>query len=269
MENSMDRRIVRRLVSTIVVALVSSVMLSAFQFSPMEQTFSPTGAGNTKTYTIVNDSEDTIAVQISALTRSHNINGEEVNAPADAYFSITPNKCLIPPQTSQVVRVQYRGTSTVTRELSFRIKAEQILYSKGKAADNQSMFNFLYIFSTSAYVEPSQKIERIALRKVAPSTKEVTVTDKDGKASQHLENTMAITISNLGTVHQKMINPTFAVMDSKGNKVLLSGDEATAGLSGSNILAGETVTLQIPWPIVLSRDSGTTYKFSNIKYGED
>lgn len=265
----MKTNIFKKLGAIAFVSLISTVALFAFQFSPMEQTFTPTGAGNTKTYTIVNDSADTIAVQISALTRTQDANGNEQNTPADAYFSIVPNKCIVPPQTSQIIRVQYRGTTTVTREMPFRIKAEQILYSKGKAADDKSMFNFLYIFSSSAYVSPSKDIERVSLRKVAASEKTVTVTNEDGTTTESKEDTMAVTVSNIGTIHQKLINAKFAVMDSKGNKVLLDDDAELSGLTGSNILAGRTVTYQIPWPTILSRDPGVTYRFTNIDYGNN
>ena len=67
----------------------------AFQFSPLEQTFTPTGADSVKSYTIVNDSDDAIAVMVSALVRDQAENGEEINADASRYFSIVPYKIKI------------------------------------------------------------------------------------------------------------------------------------------------------------------------------
>ena len=113
----------RKMVLTIMVTLFAVSSLAAYQFSPLEQSFQPSGAESTKTYTIVNDSNDSIAISISALIRDQDAQGNEVNSPADAYFSIVPNKLVVPPQSSWVVRVQYRGPRTVTNELSFRLKA--------------------------------------------------------------------------------------------------------------------------------------------------
>ncbi|MGD1818055.1 MAG: fimbria/pilus periplasmic chaperone [Pleomorphochaeta sp.] len=248
-----------------ILTVFISADIFAFQFSPLEQTFSPTGAGNTKTYTIVNDSNDSIAVEITALTRSQDAQGVEINSPATQYFSIVPNKTIVKPQSSQLIRVQYRGPQTTTSELSFRIRAEQVPYSQGRNTEDNSMFNFLYVYTTSAYVEPSQVVERVAIRRVAPSYQIVEKTDDNGNVTREQQETMAVTLSNLGTVHQLLIDATLIVQDSKGNTVKLSGEKQLAGLTGTNILARKTVTLQIPWPSELSREDGVSYK-SNFDY---
>jgi fimbrial chaperone protein len=188
----------------LLILLLSSV--HAYQFSPLEQSFQPTGAESTKTYTIVNDSNDSIAISISALIRDQDAQGNEVNTPADAYFSIVPNKLVVPPQSSWVVRVQYRGPRTVTNELAFRLKAEQIPYSQGRASTDKGMFNFLYIYTTSLYVLPSRVVENVAIRSVAASTME------DGSPA------LAVTLANLGTVHQLLIS---AVVVSSTSKEIL------------------------------------------------
>src|SRR5690554_3499243 len=90
----------RKMVLTIMVTLFAVSSLAAYQFSPLEQSFQPSGAESTKTYTIVNDSNDSIAISISALIRDQDAQGNEVNSPADAYFSIVPNKLVVPPQSS-------------------------------------------------------------------------------------------------------------------------------------------------------------------------
>lgn len=98
----------RSIFLTVVLGVLLLTSVYAYQFSPLEQTFQPSGAESSKTYTIVNDSNDSIAISISALTRDQDAQGNEINAPADAYFSIVPNKLVVPPQSSWVVRVQYR-----------------------------------------------------------------------------------------------------------------------------------------------------------------
>lgn len=251
--NQCANKTMKKLVLTfgLLILLLSSV--HAYQFSPLEQSFQPTGAESTKTYTIVNDSNDSIAISISALIRDQDAQGNEVNTPADAYFSIVPNKLVVPPQSSWVVRVQYRGPRTVTNELAFRLKAEQIPYSQGRASTDKGMFNFLYIYTTSLYVLPSRVVENVAIRSVAASTME------DGSPA------LAVTLANLGTVHQLLISAVVEIKDSKGNSVVLQGAEALPGIDGMNILAKKTVTKNVPWPEGLSRDSGVTYQ-ATIKY---
>ena len=251
--NQSAKKSKKRVVLTLGLLLLIISSVHAYQFSPLEQSFQPTGAESTKTYTIVNDSNDSIAISISALIRDQDAQGNEVNTPADAYFSIVPNKLVVPPQSSWVVRVQYRGPRTVTNELSFRLKAEQIPYSQGRASTDKGMFNFLYIYTTSLYVLPSRVVENVAIRSVAASTMD------DGSPA------LAVTLANLGTVHQLLISAVVEIKDSKGNSVVLQGAEALPGIDGMNILAKKTVTKKVPWPEGLSRDSGVTYQ-ATIKY---
>lgn len=155
--------------AAIAMALLASSWLSAYQFSPLEQTFEPSGGGATRTYTIVNDSDDTIAVRISALTRDQDADGGETNSPATNYFSIRPANVLVGPQASQVVRVTYRGPRMTPNELAFRIKAEQVEYSKGRKAGGKRMFNFLYNYVTSAYIQPQRPTEKLSVSACRPS----------------------------------------------------------------------------------------------------
>lgn len=242
--------------SVVLLILIASLSsLYAYQFSPLEQVFQPSGAESTKTYTIVNDSNDSIAISISAQIRDQDAQGNEINTPADAYFSIVPNKLVVPPQSSWVVRVQYRGPRTVTNELSFRLKAEQIPYSQGKSSTDKGMFNFLYIYTTSLYVLPSKTVENVMVKSIAPSVAE------DGS------QTMAVTVTNVGTVHQLLVSSVLEVKDSTGNSVVLQGAEALPTLDGMNLLAKKSVTKQVPWPETLSRASGVTYQ-ATIKYSK-
>lgn len=229
------------------VLLCAASEVFAFQFSPLTQQFSVSGAEATRTYTVTNDSDEAIAVEVSALTRDQDALGNEVNKNAANYFSIQPAKAIIKPQSSLIIRVQYRGPKTVTRELSFRIKAEQVAYSQGRASTNQSMFNFLYIYNSSAYVAPSKVTERVVVTKTAAAD--------DGQ--------LAITLSNMGTVHQLLNDLVVNVQDGNGNMITITGVDALPGLSGSNLLAGKTVTKSIPWPEGLAK--GSTYK-ATISY---
>lgn len=237
--------------------------LFAFQFSPLTQEFDASGAGSAKTYTIVNDSDDPIAIQISALTRSQNSkNGDEINTPANNYFTIVHPKTIVQPQSSEIVRVLYKGPKTVNSELAFRIRAEQLPYSQGRNTDNNSMFNFLYVYTTSAYVKPSSIVKNVLVRKVSPSITVKQIEDEEGNTVEQEVETMAVTISNLGTVHQSLTDITLIVSDSTGKTVKLQGNEQLSGLLATNILAKKTITKQIPWPSELSRNAGVKYRYS-------
>jgi fimbrial chaperone protein len=226
----------RRSAICVLLLVCALVPLSAFQFSPLEQEFSPSGPNSTKTYTIVNDSDDIIAVEISALTRDMDSTGKEINTPAAAYFSIVPSKVLVRPQSSQIIRVQYRGPQTVQSELAFRLRAEQITYTQGRADAGQSMFNFLYVYTTSLYVTPARVATRVNVDRVMP-----TVT-ADGR------NMMSLTVSNQGTVHQLLNGVSIEVVDGLTRNSVVYTGEALGFVNGLNLLAGKTVQVLVAWP---------------------
>ena len=152
----------RRILLFLILFAVTVFTAGAYQLSPLNVTYDPTGAGSAKVYTIVNDSDSPIAIEVSAVKRSIDIDGNEYNEEVPQYFSIQPNKMIIRPDSTQLVRVQYRGPSTVTKELSFRIVSEQIPMPSG-ASDQEAgqMISFLFVYSTSAYVRPSRVVESV------------------------------------------------------------------------------------------------------------
>lgn len=230
---SMKKRI---LILTILLTVCVVAPIFAFQFSPLEQSFAPTGANSTKTYTIVNDSDDSIAVEISALTRDMDSAGRELNESAAAYFSIVPSKVILRPQSSQIVRVQYRGPRTIPTELSFRLRAEQIPYSQGRATEGQSMFNFLYVYTTSLYVSPTRTTTRVQIDSAKP-----TLT-ADG------QQVMTLTVSNAGTVHQILNGAKVEVTNNATRQSVVYEGAALGFVNGLNLLAGKTVAVQVAWP---------------------
>ena len=220
---------------TVLVLLLLPFALMAYQLSPLNVTYDPTGAGSARVYTIVNDSDAPIAIEVRAEQRIIDIDGNEVNQDGSAYFSIQPNRMIIRPDSTQLVRVQYRGPQTVTRELSFRIISEQIAMPRG-AQDEESgqMISFLFVYSTSAYVKPSRVVESV--------TPSVTETE-DGK--------LEIVLDNTGSVHQMLNSLVITLAGDDGTSYTLTEDEL-APLSGQNLLTNSKLRTVIEMPEVLS-----------------
>lgn len=230
-----------------ILLVVAVCAVSAFQFSPLEQTFKPTGEDSLKTYTIVNDSDDEIAISLSVVVRDQDAEGNELRSDASAQFQISPAKVRVKPQSTVLVRVKYMGPSTVTVEKAYRLIAEQVPYSQGKSDTSQSMFNFLYVYATSLYVSPSDEVKKVEISSIAART------DSEGN------KVMDVTIRNRGNVHQILIDSTLTVKGPKGDSVVLSGSDQLAGMDSINILARKTVTKTIPWPEGLAFVEGGKY----------
>ena len=235
----------KKLILAAVLMALSVFCVYAFQFSPMEQTFEASGANAQKTYTIVNDSDEDIAVKLSVMVRSQDEDGNEIRTKTSNEFKLSASSVVVKANSSYVIRVTYRGSSTVATEKSYRLIAEQVSYSKGKDDESQSMFNFLYVYVTSLYVSPSKTVENVELQGI------VAREDEDG--NRYLD----VTISNKGNVHKILNGMILEVTDPSGNTVTLETSDELLGLSGSNILAKKTITKSIPLPEGLEfSDSG-------------
>ena len=196
--------------------------------------YDPTGAGSARVYTITNDSDSPIAIEINAYSRNIDLDGNEYTEDASRYFQIQPQRMIIRPQSSQLVRVQYRGPQTVTREMAYRIISEQIPYSLGaQEEESGQMISFLFVYSTSAYVRPSRVVERVEAS---------ALVNEEGKLEIRLENT--------GSVHQ-MLNSLKVTVAGNGGEYTLS-EEEMGSINGSNLLAGSTLRIVIDVPEVLA-----------------
>ena len=236
----------KRLFALLFLLAFMSLALFAYQFSPLNVTFEPSGGGSAKVYTIVNDSDSAIAIEVSAVKRSITIDGEEYNEDASQYFTIQPSKMIINPQSTQLVRVQYRGPRTVTEELSFRIISEQIPYSTGAKSEGEGqMISFLFVYSTSAYVQPGKIVEKV-----------------ETTASINVEGKLEIVFTNKGSVHQLLNDLSVTIKGNNGSTYTLT-DEDMGAIKGSNLLCGASLRIVMDVPSALSGAKSFT---PEIKY---
>ena len=236
----------RRLFALLFLLTFMSLALFAYQFSPLNVTFEPSGGGSAKVYTIVNDSDSAIAIEVSAVKRSITIDGEEYNEDASQYFTIQPSKMIINPQSTQLVRVQYRGPRTVTEELSFRIISEQIPYSTGAKSEGEGqMISFLFVYSTSAYVQPGKIVEKV-----------------ETTASINEDEKLEIVFTNKGSVHQLLNDLSVTIKGNNGSNYTLT-DEDMGAIKGSNLLCGASLRIVMD---VHSALSGAKSFTPEIKY---
>ena len=225
---------VRKALAIALCMAIAIAGLSAYQLSPLNVTYDPTGAGSAKVYTIVNDSDSPIAIEVRAEQRIVDIDGNEANQDGSAYFSIQPSRMIIRPDSTQLVRVQYRGPSTVTRELSFRIISEQIPMPTGaQSAEGGQMISFLFVYSTSAYVRPSRVVERV-----------------EGSAAVNDEGKLEVVLSNTGSVHQMLNSLSVTVSGDNGASYSLSEEELSP-LAGQNLLTDSRLRTIIEMPEAL------------------
>lgn len=206
--------------------------LFAFQFQPITQDFSPSGNDSRKSFLATNSSNSPIPVKVSMVHREMDIDGKETLTNASDLFFIFPSQFVLPANSTQTVRVQWRGPSSVTTELPFRVVAEQLPIALNT---NQNGVQVLLKYQGSVYVTPSKFTYGIKVNRLTKTTDEV--------GNQVLE----IELENTGNTHQLLADPILTLKQGTGIDYAITG-EALGDMLNQNILAGNRRVFTIPWP---------------------
>ena len=228
----------KKLTVLLLILLVGITSVFAYQVSPLSAEFEARGKESSKVYTITNDGDRQIAIELKAHIRKQNPDGSETLDDASQFFTIQPSKVIIAPGSSQLIRVQYRGPQP-KREANFRIIADQIALPV--SADDphaNDMINFLFVYSTVAYVKPPKVVEKVqAVAGMLP----------DGRIKIEMRNT--------GSVHQVLTDLKIQVQGPTGTYTLTP--EETEQFQGYNILTGTTLQLVTENPMDLGASSNS------------
>jgi fimbrial chaperone protein len=233
----------KRLFIVVVFYLVlAATSAAAFSFSPMTVSISPSGANAIMTYKVTNESDQQTAVSIKVATRTIDASGVEKNEPADKLFLVFPSRVVLKGNSSQNVKVQYRGNPSLASELAFRVIAEQLPVDFTKSAT--SGVSILLTYVAALYVTPKNVSAKLTFAQAVGA-------QKDGKAG------LQVTVKNEGTKHALLSNPIIRISESSGASPREFSGEAAAGIDGQNILALSERTFFVPWEAAVM---GATYE---------
>jgi fimbrial chaperone protein len=213
----------------------------SFQLSPMEMRFSPIGGGASRSFLLRSAGTQPVAIQISIVTRNVSIDGIEELPPAEDDFIVFPPQIILMPNQTQTVRVVWVGDDSPSKELPYRIVAEQVpidaLEPKiDEPTDTRIVdIKVLFKYVGTIYVTPPNASPKVVIEGAEPFTSE------DG--SQKL----VLNFENQGTAH-KLLTGLVVNLTSAGQTITLSGDEQLKGVIGENILAGNKRRFVLPWP---------------------
>lgn len=225
---------VRILISAL-IALSTTSSLAAFSFQPISQTFSPSGRDATRSFRMENDSGEYLAVQLKALTREINAEGQETNEEAGEVFTIYPSKVVMKPNSSQTVKVQYKGPEDLESERCYRILVEQLPVNFGDESTGGGNLRILFKYLASIYIRPADV--------------EAEVVIASAKAEQNEEGnlTAVLLFENRGRQHSILTDLELTLTDESGARLDLSGKKLS-GIKGENLLPGGTRRFTHPLP---------------------
>ncbi len=210
--------------------LIGGTTAFAFTFMPMSVTVSPSGAQSIATFRLTNDGGQQIAISIKAMTRVIDQNGVESNEPADNDFTIFPTRIVVQPNSFQNIKVQYKGSTRLAKEMAYRIIAEQVPIDFSQQQTSGVKVLFRYI--AALYVTPPNVNYKLAITKAVYA-------EQDGKKG------FLVTITNSGTRHA-LINDPILRLSGAGTATITLQDDDVKPLQGQNLLADSVRTFFFP-----------------------
>jgi fimbrial chaperone protein len=227
------------------LALASTLVLAgglahAFKLIPMYMDFHPTGREAHQTFRIENEGDQPVAVQVSMVTREMDIEGKEAYGDAEDDFLVYPPQVVLMPKQIQAVRVQWVGNPNPSKELAYRIMAEQLPVDleKGERRSRAAgvKVNILVRYLGVVYVLPKGARPDVVLDSV------------QAQGGNGGRRALVLTVRNRGSAHAILGNLKVRLTPKGGGAgVELSGQDLQ-GMEGENILAGHRRRFVLPWP---------------------
>jgi len=196
--------------------------------------FEPTGRGANRNFRIENPSDEPVAVQVSILKRSMDIDGNEPYVPADSDFTVYPPQTVLRPKQSQTIRVMWLGKVKPAKELNYRILAEQLPVNLSKETKPGAKVNIMLRYLGTIYIVPKGAKSRLVLDSV---TQEKTTNNKTN---------LVITLQNQGTAHALLKDLKLQL--TADDKTIELPAEALKGIAAENVLSQQKRRFIIPCP---------------------
>ena len=204
----------------------------AFEVSPISQEFTPSGRGASQSFQLANDRDEQVTVTVAVTTRDVDMDGAETHAPTGE-FSVFPTQVVIPPRSTQIVRVRWMGDAAPKKELAYRLIAEETPLKTRRDTPGASIFMTVR-YVGSLYVVP---------KTVSSDVKVVSARPVAAVGGQKLE----VVLENRGTGHSMLEDPTLTVSAGAVTKELNTAALQNT-MAGQNILAQGQRRFLIDWP---------------------
>lgn len=201
------------------LALFFSLNSYAFKFSPMSASIGTKSKNNSALFYMENDSDQPIAVQVSAAKREMDQNGIETNTKAGAEVSIFPTQLIIPPNEKRSVKISWTGKENLDQEIPYRLIAEQLPIDLEKNKNKKASIKVLLRYMAALYISNEDFTSDVKFNGMKKA---------DGKISFEFENS--------GKKHQVLANLHLKISDEKRKKEIELGPENLKGMTGENIL---------------------------------
>ncbi len=203
----------------------------AFRFSPMSAALDLTQTDRLL-FTLENDSDSPIAVELTLRGRVPGLTGEETQPElTDLPVSIFPAQVIIPAKEKRSARVSWTGKTPPVQELPLRLIAEQLPINLSKEENGeQGGIKVMMRYVAALYINPGKTKSDIQVDSFSVSPEGVRAK-----------------LINKGSRHQILNNASLIFTSSKDkSKKIELGVEELKQLQGENLLPGFAREFLIP-----------------------
>jgi fimbrial chaperone protein len=217
------------------VLLLGAVTAYAFTLTPISATLTPKGYGMATTFRVENELSNRVAFQVTMITRDMDELGNETHESATNVFTVFPPQGIVAPGQRQNIRLVWKGPSSLTNELAYRIVAEELPVAFDPEP-KESHIKLMVRYMGTVYIRPSgarPKLQTVSLVKAA--------------GNSAATNSYELTLRNAGTAHQGLRNCALTLTDTAGRSTVLRTNQL-GNVEGQNVLALRTRRFLVTLP---------------------
>lgn len=172
-----------------------SFQAEAFQFNPMYASIdSSKNIG--VAYTLSNDQDEPVPVQLTALVREITMDGTEIFSKESDDISIYPPQVILPPKGKRTIRVSFVGNKDIGHEKSYRIFAEEPEFTSQKSEVGKPPIKFKMNYLSNLYVRTSNMKSNVRVKSLTVKDENLEfLIENTGDRHHHLNN-LSIIFSN-------------------------------------------------------------------------
>lgn len=131
----------------------------AFQVQPLRYTLEPASGRTSTSFVVVNTKDKPLPFEVRMEKRVIDEQGGQTFLPAEQEFVVFPVQGLVPPGSSQSIRVQYVGDPVLEETAGYVVRVAEVPVTD----DEVSGIQFAYSFGAALYVKPAGAKARVMI----------------------------------------------------------------------------------------------------------
>lgn len=206
----------------------------AFKLTPIEAEFGP-GRQAVQTFKVENAGAQPVAIEITVHSRQMAADGSDRLAEAPDVFAVFPDQIILQAGETQSVRVQWSGDVAPTREVAYRLMAEQLPIDIGSGGADRSGLKLMVKYLAALYVRPADPA--------------AVLTASVNAETRESNKVAVVKVRNEGNAHA-VLQASMLEINAGANTIEFSPEQREA-IHGKNVLAGVERELVLPWSAAL------------------